>query len=318
MPKKRELYFKPIGQLTQQEFNLLFNIPVDINDENFRKILAPLATYTIANINVDDFKIDELNFNTAYLLGCMSTLQAQIPGTHIISLFGEPGCGKSHIINIITWLKQTNLQDITKKAEEKLGFSPNTIENTSILMNLKEMADSITIIQKKTTRPPRDKNQNKPEIQEGLSLEEVEKCDWTYTMGGNLYGFSKKEVDSALENGNAMVIVNDPELKIMKQLKHTYPTQLIPIQIYRTATVEEWINLMKKDNRTPEEIEIRRKKFGNSITMYNEIGDIEFPEVILNLPHEENMNKALLLQLLGILNRHEHMKSDYREDYLEK
>lgn len=185
-------------------------------------------------------------------------------------------------------------------------------------MNLKEMADSITIIQKKTTRPPRDKNQNKPEIQEGLSLEEVEKCDWTYTMGGNLYGFSKKEVDSALENGNAMVIVNDPELKIMKQLKHTYPTQLIPIQIYRTATVEEWINLMKKDNRTPEEIEIRRKKFGNSITMYNEIGDIEFPEVILNLPHEENMNKALLLQLLGILNRHEHMKSDYREDYLEK
>lgn len=314
---KRELYFKPIGQLTQKEFELLFNMPIDINDENFKKILEPIAEYSIFDINIEEYKINELNFNTAYLLGIMTALKQQIPKTYIIALFGESGCGKSHLINIISWLKQMNSEEIKEEDREKLGFAPKQFENDAKIREFKEMADSIAIIQKKTTRPSRDGKQNKPEIQEGMTLEEVQKCDWTYTITENLYGFSKKEVDEALEKGNAIVIVNDPELAIMKQLKDTYPTQLIPIQIFRTATEEEWINLMQKSHRTSDEIEKRRKNFGNSMQMYDKIGDIEFPEVILNLPKQGDTNKNLLLQLQGILNRHERIQC-CENDYIER
>ena len=121
---KRELYFKPIGQLTQKEFELLFNMPIDINDENFKKILEPIAEHSISDINIEEYKINELNFNTAYLLGSMTTLKQQIPKTYIIALFGESGCGKSHLINIISWLKQMNSEEIKEEDREKLGFAP--------------------------------------------------------------------------------------------------------------------------------------------------------------------------------------------------
>lgn len=310
---KREVYFKKIGELTQKEFEELFNIPTDITDPNFRKILEPIAEHSIFDINIEDYKINELNFNTAYLLGVIKGLKTRIPETHIIALFGEPGCGKSHLIRLITQLKEMDINEIKKEDRIALGFGAKEYEKDGEIKSYKELADSITIIQKKTTRSSRDEKGSKPEIEEGLPIEEVEKCDWTYTMGGNLYGISKKEMDEALQKGHVIIIVNDPELEVMKQLKEAYPNKLIPTQVYRTINEEKWINLMKKDNRSNEEIEKRRKKFGISTKMYAETWKLEMPEVILNLPEEEMLSKHFLMQLQGIIKRREGLQSDLEE-----
>lgn len=302
---KREVYFKKIGELTQKEFEELFNIPTDITDPNFRKILEPIAEHSIFDINVQDYKINELSFNTAYLLGVIQVLKTKIPQTHIIALFGEPGCGKSHLIHLLSQLKEMDLSEIKKEDRVALGYGAEEYEKDEEIKSYKELADSITIIQKKTTRPSRDGKGNKPEIEEGLPIEEVEKCDWTYTMGGNLYGISKKEMDEALQKGNVMVIVNDPELEVMKHLKEAYPSRLIATQVYRTTNEKEWIRLMKEDKRSDEEIEKRKKKFGASIKMYKESWHLGIPEVIFNLPQEKMLNKHLLMQLKGILKRRE-------------
>lgn len=311
---KREVYFKKIGELTQKEFEELFNIPTDITDPNFRKILEPIAEHSIFDINTQYYKINELNFNTAYLLGKIEGLKTRIPETHIIALYGEPGCGKSHLIHLLSQLKEMNLSEIRKEDRVALGFGAEEYEKDEKIKSYKELADSITIIQKKTTRPSRDGKGNKPEIEEGMSIEEVEKCDWTYTMGGNLYGISKREMDEALQKGNVIVIVNDPDLEVMKQLKASYPSKLIATQVYRTTNEKEWIRLMKEDKRSDEEIEKRRKKFGVSIKMYEESWHLGIPEVILNLPEEKMLNKHLLMQLQGILKRREERnQSDLEE-----
>lgn len=289
----RQLYFKKIGELTQEEFELLFNIPTDINEPNFRKALKPISDYSIFDINVEKYNKDELEFTTAYLLGMISIKKLQIPENHLIALFGESGCGKSHLIHLISKLKEAEIN--TEKEDIK---------------ELKEMADSITIIQKKTTRPSRDGEPNKPEIQEGMSLEEVEKCDYTYTMSGNLYGMLKQDIDKALETGDAIVIANDPDLEIMRKLKKAYPKNLLPILVYRTIDKEEWANMMKKDGRSEEEIKKRIEKFGFTQKIYNELWGIEMPDVIWNWPEQMKTNEILLKQLKMAMKRKEKRREE--------
>ena len=301
---KRKLYFKKIGDLTQREFELLFNIPTDITAPSFRKILEPIAEHSISDINIEEYKINELNFSTAYILGMISGLKTKIPENHLIALFGESGCGKSHLINLIYFLQQMDLSEITEEDRVFLGFAPQEYEADMTIRELKEMADSITIIQKKATRPSRDGKGNKPEIQEGLSWEEVQKCDWTYTMSSNLYGISKTETDEALEKGDAIVIVNDPKLKIMKILNETYPENFLPVQVYRTINKEQWKEMMKKDGRSNEEIEKRIQNFGFSTKMDVEIWcEMKFPDVIFNIDEYQIKNKDLLLQLKAAIDR---------------
>ena len=105
------------------------------------------------------------------------------------------------------------------------------------------------------------------------------------------------------------MIVNDME--IMRQLKQAYPRNFLPILIYRAANEEEWGNLMQQGNRSREEIEKRSKQVGFSNKIYEEIFELEIPEVIFNLP-EVNSNKGLLLQLRRDITRKE------RENILEK
>lgn len=91
----------------------------------------------------------------------------------------------------------------------------------------------------------------------------------------------------------------------MKQLKRTYPDSLILVQMLRTENKEEWLGLMQEDNRNSEEILEREKNFDSEIEMHHKVWDIDVPEVILNLPKIEDLNKNLLLQLKGIIKRRE-------------
>lgn len=147
--KNKELYFKKIGQLTQEEFELLFHTATDIKDSNFQKMIEPIAEHSVFDINIEEFKIDELNVTLAYLLGSITALKAQIPKTNLIVLFGESGSGKSYLIRLISKLQQLNLQQIEENAE-KLGFVSKKFETDKAnIKELKEMVDLINIIQKK-------------------------------------------------------------------------------------------------------------------------------------------------------------------------
>lgn len=221
-----------------------------------------------------------MDFVTAYLLGCIQYAQAQIPKNHLIVLFGEPGCGKSHLINLIMELKKRNLTQITEEDRQFLGFDPKDYTADREIRELKDMVDSISIIQKKSTRPSRDGKTNKPEIQEGMSREEVEKCEWTYEFAGNLYGMFKEEIDTILKMGNAIVIVNDSSMQVMESLREAYPENFLQVIVYQDMDRQKWINDMRQAGRTEEEIQTRMETFGISQRIYDKSN---LPDVIFNM-----------------------------------
>ena len=300
---KKEVFYKKIRDLTQEEFESLFHISTDINDPDFKKRIEPIANNSIADVDIEKININELDFVAGYLLGGMSALKQEIPKNHLMLLFGEYGCGKSHLTHLIAKLQQMDLKEITGEIREFFGYSPKDYSVDEIIRDYKDMADHIKIIPKKTTRPPRDGEENKPEVQAGVSKEEVQKCDWTYQNAGNIYGVSKEEIDKALETDDAMVIVNNA--KVIKDLKKFYGEKCIPILILRAEGKEEWKDMMTKDNRSAEEIEKRSKLYGFSKKIY---GEIRLPEVILNLQQQDGRNKTLLIQLRSIKNRHDGSK----------
>ena len=287
---KRELYYKKIGELTQREFEQLFNVATDITDPSFRERLKPIADKSIANINILDYDINTLDFVTAYLLGHIQVLQSKIPENHLIVLFGEPGCGKSHLINLISELKKKDLTQITEADRQFFDIDPKDYTLDREIRDLKDMVDEISIIQKKTTRPSRGGNPNKPEIQEGMSREEVEKCELTYEFAGNLYGISKEEIDEALKTGNAIVIVNDPSMQVMNRLKEIYPKNFVEVMVYQDMYRYKWINDMKQAGRSEEEIESRKKSFGMAQKTYAKSG---LTDVIMNMSKRKNTYKFI-------------------------
>lgn len=298
---KRALYYKKIGELTQTEFEQLFNVTTDITEPSFQERIKPIADKSIVDIDIADYDISTMDFVTAYLLGSIMSLQTKIPQNHLIVLFGEPGCGKSYLINLISELKNRDLTQITEADREFLGIAPNDYTADAEIRELKDMVDSISIIQKKTTRPSRDGKSDKPEIQEGIAREEVEKCDWTYEFANNLYGISKEEIDEVLRTNNAIMIVNDSTMRVMNGLKETYPENFLPVIVYQDFNRQKWIKDMKRAGRTEKEIEERMSTFGISQKIYDQS---RLPGVIFNMASGRTA-KNLLRQLNGVIQMEE-------------
>ena len=105
------------------------------------------------------------------------------------------------------------------------------------------------------------------------------------------------------------MIIND--LDILKDLFKEYGTQLLPVYIYRSGSLEDWTEIMKKSGRTSNEILARKDSLFKSQDMYNRSfmdnnkDNIVIPEVILNIPEESPLanSKTLLLQLDRILSK---------------
>ena len=114
-----------------------------------------------------------------------------------------------------------------------------------------------------------------------MNIEDVQKCEWSYEFSGNLYGISKEEVDEALKIGHAIVIVNDPSMKVMDSMKEAYGTNFKPVIVYKDMDMEKWVEDMRKAGRTEEEINKRKKAFGTSKEIYKNVRC--FPEVVINM-----------------------------------
>lgn len=100
----------------------------------------------------------------------------------LIILNGDSGCGKTHLIRLL----------------------------------MKFYRDDILVIKKYSDRDLRKGEENAIEIQAGCETAEVKSMDYVYTGKNNkVYGFSKKYIDTAFQQGKSpIVIVDDEELLI--------------------------------------------------------------------------------------------------------
>ena len=210
-------------------------------------------------------------------------------------LFGDPASGKSYLIRLVANLKNKTLDEIkTEMKDDELSDKK--------AKSIKELVDNITIVPKKTTRPPRENEEQskKVEILEGLSEEEVNACDITYEYSGNLYGFSRGEIDEALKQENVLMIVND--LDAITELKKIYRENLKIIIIYRAYNQVNWPEMMKNIGRSQDEIERRLTSLKDTKKIYTNFGPPNL-DAIINIPDANGNNIALLLHLKAIVDR---------------
>lgn len=287
----RRAYFKPLKELTPEEMRILFRGEITI-PEWFLEKYGEYSVKTFPEAPPQSVT----NPIEAYYFGCITGLKMQIPENKLVAIFGAPGCGKSYLIRLVASLKGKSVEEI------KTLLSDEPI-NDEEAFKIKEVADSFLVVPKKTTRPARDKEKGKhPEILEGIAREEVEACDFKYEYAGNLYGFSKKDIDEALLDGNVIMIVND--LETISKLNEAYSHQFKPTFICRAKSLEEWEKSMSEAGRNSGEIRNRAQKYWESENLYHDkIVDITFPEAILNKPDLDGFSaKTLLLQLKRIVN----------------
>ena len=141
----------------------------------------------------------------------------------LIILLGDSGCGKTNLIRLL----------------------------------IKFHGDNIAVIKKYSDRDARQGEENAIEIQPGSSTEYVKAMDYVYTGHNNkVYGFYKKDVDDNLKQGKSPVVIIDDE-NILVQLCNEYIGRVCPVYMQRDTTDLEFIEELRKGNRTEEQIRQR-------------------------------------------------------------
>ena len=298
---KRKIFVTPINELSQEEIIQLFK-GISLS-ESFIEKYGKYSISTFPQIQLPIPIKNQHDPYEAFILGMISGIKQDIPKFKLIAVFGAPGCGKSLLIRLVHELNNKTIDEIKQILKD-------TNINDEEAFKIKQLVDDLVIIPKKTTRPKRESEEfQKPEIVEGISLEEVQACDFKYEYSGNIYGFSKKDIDDASLSGNALMIIND--LDTLNDLFKEYGTHLLPLYIYRSGNLKNWTKIMQKSGRTSNEILSRKNSLHKSRDMYNGAfidnskDTIVIPEVILNIPEESPLanSKTLLLQLDRILSK---------------
>lgn len=141
----------------------------------------------------------------------------------LIVLVGDSGCGKSHLVNLVS-------------------------DNYS---------DDFYIIKKYTNRQKRAWEENAIEIKSGCSEEELQGFEYSYIgKGGKIYVFSKSEIDTALQMGKSPIVIVANE-EMLLRLYYDYIGQVCPIYIQRDTLDADFIRELKKEGRTDEQINER-------------------------------------------------------------
>lgn len=138
----------------------------------------------------------------------------------LITLTGDSGCGKTHLMRLL----------------------------------METHKENISVIKKYSNRDMRPGEENAIEIQPGCSTEQVKAMDYVYVGHNNkLYWFSKEEIDEQLEQGKSPCIIIDNE-EMLIRLCREYRGRICPVYIQRDTTDLDFIEELKKGNRTQEQI----------------------------------------------------------------
>ncbi len=290
---KKELYYRPLNQLTDKELRQLF--PGGCN--YLKKFIEKYGKYSIATFpdSTPIYPLPEgTDLNEAYLLGIIAGKQSRIPKNKLVILFGQPACGKSYLIRLVVSLKDRSIDEIKE-------LIADSIISDEEAKSIKELVDNLVIVPKKTTRPARENEQlDNPEIKVGLPEEEVKACDITYEYSGNLYGISRKDIDNALLEGDALMIINN--IDAINRLYERYKNNLMPVYIFRVSDEKKWNQQMEEAGRSLTEIYMRESTLHDINRINNQI-EILKQDVVLNFEGIKNNTKSLLLRLKQIVDK---------------
>lgn len=130
----------------------------------------------------------------------------------LITLTGDSGCGKTHLMRLL----------------------------------LNTHGDDISVIKKYSDRDLRPGEENAIEIKPGCKTADVKDMDYVYTGKNNrVYGFQKREIDMGFQQGKSpIVIVDDEELLI--RLCREYEGKICPIYMQRDVTDLDFMEELRK------------------------------------------------------------------------
>lgn len=141
----------------------------------------------------------------------------------LIILVGDSGCGKTELMKLV----------------------------------LQNHSEKFSAIKKSSTREARPGEESAIEIKPGCSIQEVDAMDYVYIgHNGNKYGFMKEQIEEPFSQGKSPMVIVDSE-ELLKKLCRNYIGRVCPIYIQRDASDEDFIEELKMQGRTEEQIKQR-------------------------------------------------------------
>ena len=141
----------------------------------------------------------------------------------LIILVGDSGCGKTELMKLV----------------------------------LQNHSEKFSAIKKNSTREARPGEENAIEIKPGCSIQEVDAMDYVYIgHNGNKYGFMKEQIEEPFNQGKSPMVIVDSE-QILIELCRNYTGRVCPIYIQRDVSDEDFIEELKMQGRTEEQIKQR-------------------------------------------------------------
>lgn len=177
----------------------------------------------------------------------------------LITLTGDSGCGKTHLLK---------------------------------LLNNPPYNEDIVIVKKYSDRDMRPGEENALEIKPGCATETVKSMDYTYTGKNNkLYGFSKRDIDMPFKQGKSPIIIIDDEELLIRLCKE-YKGRICPIYMQRDLTDLDFIEELKKGGRTEKQIQERIESRHKNKALWERRANLFGYRYIINAPF---MNDEKLL-----------------------
>lgn len=141
----------------------------------------------------------------------------------LITLTGDSGCGKTHLLKLLN----------------------------------NNCNEDIAIIKKYSDRDMRPGEENAIEIKPGCKTTEVENMDYVYIGKNNkLYGFQKSAIDMAFRQEKSPIVIVDDEEQLV-QLCREYENRVCPIYMQRDVTDLDFIEELRRGGRTESQIKER-------------------------------------------------------------
>ena len=168
----------------------------------------------------------------------------------LVILVGDSGCGKTELMKLV----------------------------------LQNHSEKFSAIKKSSTREARPGEENAIEIKPGCSIQEVDAMDYVYIgHNGNKYGFMKEQIEEPFNQGKSPMVIVDSE-QILIELCRNYTGRVCPIYIQRDASDEDFIEELKMQGRTEEQIKQRLDSRHKAKNLWGQCKDLFGYRYIINGP----------------------------------